>query len=69
MDRGNNTSRTVGSTGSPRCSPFFPGVTPPTMLVPHAIDSFAFAVAWEISADIAGKLQKELTCLPGHLVS
>lgn len=40
------TSRTVGSRGSPRCSPFFPGVTPPTMLVPQAMDSLALAVAW-----------------------
>jgi hypothetical protein len=36
---------TVGKTGSPRCSPSFFGVTPPTMFVPHSIDSFAFAVA------------------------
>jgi hypothetical protein len=39
------TSRTDGSTGRPRCSPVLPGLTPPTILVPHAIDSFAFAVA------------------------
>ena len=42
------TSRTVGRTGSPRCSPLFPGVTPPTIFVPHAIDSLAFAVAYVI---------------------
>jgi hypothetical protein len=41
-----HTSRTVGRTGRPRCSPFFPGVTPPTMFVPHSIDSFALAVAY-----------------------
>jgi hypothetical protein len=40
-------SRTDGRTGSPRCSPFLPGVTPPTIFVPHAIDSFVFAVAQE----------------------
>lgn len=38
-------SFTVGNTGNPKCSPLFPGVTPPTILVPHSIDSFAFAVA------------------------
>lgn len=38
-------SFTVGRTGNPKCSPLFPGVTPPTMLVPHSIDSLALAVA------------------------
>lgn len=28
------TARTDGSTGSPRCSPSFPGFTPPTIRVP-----------------------------------
>ncbi len=45
MEENSRTSRTVGRTGSPKCSPFLPGVTPPTMLVPQAIDSLAFAVA------------------------
>ena len=40
-----HTARIDGSTGSPRCSPSFPGVTPPTMLVPHSRDCFAFWVA------------------------
>lgn len=40
-----HTSFTLGRTGKPRCSAVFPGVTPPTIFVPHAIDSFAFAVA------------------------
>ena len=39
------TLRTVGSTGSPRCSPSLPGLTPPTILVPHAMESLASAVA------------------------
>ena len=37
--------RTEGRTGSSRCWPSRPGVTPPTMLVPHAMDSLALAVA------------------------
>lgn len=37
---------TEGKTGSPKCSPSTPGFTPPTILVPHARDSFALAVAW-----------------------
>lgn len=40
------TSRTDGSTGSPKCSVFLPGVTPPTILVPHANDSLALDVAF-----------------------
>ncbi len=36
------TARMVGSTGNPRCSPYLPGVTPPTILVPHSSDCFAF---------------------------
>lgn len=40
-----HTARIDGSTGSPRCSPSFPGVTPPTILVPHSRDCFAFWVA------------------------
>lgn len=39
------TLRTDGRTGSPKCSPLRPGVTPPTTLVPQAIESLAFAVA------------------------
>lgn len=39
------TWRTEGSTGRPRCSPVRPGITPPTILVPHAKESLAFAVA------------------------
>lgn len=39
------TFRTLGKTGRPRCSPVRPGVTPPTMLVPHSMDSLAFEVA------------------------
>jgi hypothetical protein len=40
-----HTFRTVGRTGKPRCSPSKPGRTPPTILVPHSIDSLALAVA------------------------
>src|SRR4051812_7217962 len=41
--RGQQTDRTVGSTGRPRCSAVRPGVTPPTIWVPQAMDSLAFA--------------------------
>ena len=40
------TARIEGSTGSPRCSPSLPGVTPPTIWVPHSKDCFAFCVAY-----------------------
>ena len=43
--RGQLTWRAVGRTGRPRCWPVQPGLTPPTMLVPHAMESLAFAVA------------------------
>lgn len=48
-----HTMRTDGNIGSPRCSPSTPGFTPPTILVPHSNDSFAFAVALdqELAAD------------------
>ena len=47
------TWRADGSTGRPRCSPVRPGVTPPTILVPHAKDSLAFAVALKISNHVS----------------
>ena len=39
---------TEGNTGRPKCSPSTPGLTPPTILVPHANDSLTLAVAWSI---------------------
>ena len=39
------TTLTEGNTGSPRCSPSTPGLTPPTILVPHSKDSLTLAVA------------------------
>jgi hypothetical protein len=39
------TTRTEGKTGKPKCSPSTPGLTPPTIVVPHSNDSLAFAVA------------------------
>lgn len=39
------TTLTEGKTGSPRCSPSTPGLTPPTILVPHSRDSLTLAVA------------------------
>ena len=41
-----HTTFTEGKTGSPRCSPSTPGLTPPTIFVPHSSDSFTLAVAW-----------------------
>lgn len=67
-DRGILASLTVGKTGNPKCSPLFPGVTPPTILVPHSIDSFAFAVAlmknWGQYNSINNYKLQDLTCLP-----
>lgn len=42
---GFRTALTDGNTGKPRCSPSTPGLTPPTILVPHASDSWTLAVA------------------------
>ncbi len=39
------TTLTEGNTGSPRCSPSTPGLTPPTIFVPHSKDSLTLAVA------------------------
>lgn len=40
-----HTALTDGKTGNPRCSPSTPGLTPPTILVPHSRDSLTLAVA------------------------
>lgn len=40
-----HTILTEENTGSPRCSPSTPGLTPPTILVPHSKDSLTLAVA------------------------
>lgn len=43
--RNARTALTDGKTGKPKCSPSTPGLTPPTILVPHSRDSLTFAVA------------------------
>lgn len=60
------TWRTVGNTGKPKCSPFFPGETPPTILVPHSIDSLAFAVAY--AEWLGTNLKKNRYCSSGKPV-
>lgn len=40
-----HTALTDGKTGNPKCSPSTPGLTPPTILVPHSRDSLTLAVA------------------------
>lgn len=49
IDVGLHTVLTDGNTGRPRCSPSTPGLTPPTILVPHASDSWTLAVACAVS--------------------
>lgn len=53
-----HTALTDGKTGNPRCSPSTPGLTPPTILVPHSRDSLTLAVACLPMVGIS------ITCIP-----
>jgi hypothetical protein len=48
---------TEGKIGSPRCSPSTPGLTPPTILVPHSRDSLTLAVACLPAGEVSREVQ------------